>query len=88
MAGLCLAGDYNALAAGAGWDLQGVPGTLSADITQSVARTEGERTFLGKSRRLSYPNGLIMRMPTLRSRVSFLRAKLYDHGAVPERPLP
>ncbi len=28
-----------------------------------------------------------MRMPTLRSRVSFLRAKLYDHGAVPERPL-
>ena len=51
--GAVLAGDYNALAAGAGWDL-GVPGTLSADITQSVARIEGERTFQGKSWRLSY----------------------------------
>ncbi len=31
-----------------------MPGTLSADITQSVARIEGERTFQGKSWRLSY----------------------------------
>ncbi|EFK4234701.1 fimbria/pilus outer membrane usher protein [Escherichia coli] len=48
-----VAGDYNALAVGIGRDLSEY-GTLSADITQSVARIPGHDTKQGKSWRLSY----------------------------------
>ncbi|EMP6174905.1 fimbria/pilus outer membrane usher protein [Citrobacter amalonaticus] len=46
-------GDYNAVALGAGVDLLQF-GTLSADITQSVARFDDYSTQHGKSWRLSY----------------------------------
>ncbi|HAW2654331.1 TPA: fimbria/pilus outer membrane usher protein [Escherichia coli] len=48
-----VAGDYNALAVGLGRDLNEF-GTVSADVTQSVARIPGEDTKQGKSWRLSY----------------------------------
>ncbi|AOM58096.1 fimbria/pilus outer membrane usher protein [Escherichia coli] len=48
-----VAGDYNALAVGLGRDLNEF-GTVSADVTQSVARIPGEETKQGKSWRLSY----------------------------------
>lgn len=48
-----VAGDYNALAVGLGRDLNQF-GTVSADVTQSVARIPGEETKQGKSWRLSY----------------------------------
>ncbi len=48
-----VAGDYNALAMGLGRDLNEF-GTVSADVTQSVARIPGEETKQGKSWRLSY----------------------------------
>lgn len=48
-----VAGDYNALAVGLGRDLNEF-GTLSADVTQSVARIPGKETKQGKSWRLSY----------------------------------
>ncbi|HCU0389672.1 TPA: fimbria/pilus outer membrane usher protein [Escherichia coli] len=48
-----VAGDYNALAVGLGRDLSEF-GTVSADVTQSVARIPGEDTMQGKSWRLSY----------------------------------
>ncbi|TQO04895.1 UNVERIFIED_ORG: outer membrane usher protein PapC [Citrobacter freundii] len=48
-----VAGDYNALAVGLGRDLNKF-GTVSADVTQSVARIPGEATKQGKSWRLSY----------------------------------
>ncbi len=47
------AGDYNALAVGVARDLNEF-GTLSADVSQSVARIPGEDTKQGKSWRLSY----------------------------------
>lgn len=43
-----VAGDYNALAVGLGRDLNEF-GTVSADVTQSVARIPGEETKQGKS---------------------------------------
>lgn len=48
-----VAGDYNALAVGLGRDLNEF-GTVSADVTQSVARIPGEETKQGKSWRLTY----------------------------------
>lgn len=48
-----VAGDYNALAVGLGRDLSEF-GTVSADVTQSVARIPGYDTKQGKSWRLSY----------------------------------
>lgn len=48
-----VAGDYNALAVGLGRDLSEF-GTVSADVTQSVARIPGQETKQGKSWRLSY----------------------------------
>lgn len=48
-----IAGDYNALAVGVGRDLLQF-GTLSADVTQSVARFNDEGDRQGKSWRLSY----------------------------------
>lgn len=48
-----VAGDYNTLAAGLGRDLNEF-GTVSADVTQSVARIPEEETKQGKSWRLSY----------------------------------
>ena len=48
-----VAGDYNALAVGLGRDLNEF-GTVSADVTQSVARIPGENTKQGKAWRLSY----------------------------------
>lgn len=48
-----IAGDYNALALGIGRDLLQF-GTLSADVTQSVARFKDEGDRQGKSWRLSY----------------------------------
>ncbi|TNV16824.1 PapC/FimD family outer membrane usher protein [Buttiauxella sp. B2] len=48
-----VAGDYNALAVGVGRDLSEF-GTVSADVTQSMARIPGEDTKQGKSWRLSY----------------------------------
>lgn len=48
-----VAGDYNALAVGLGRDLNEF-GTLSADVTQSVARIPSEEMKQGKSWRLSY----------------------------------
>ncbi|KAE9728702.1 fimbria/pilus outer membrane usher protein [Escherichia coli] len=48
-----VAGDYNALAVGLSRDLNEF-GTVSADVTQSVARIPGEDTKQGKSWRLSY----------------------------------
>lgn len=48
-----VAGDYNALAVGLGRDLNEF-GTVSADVTQSVARIPGEVLRQGKSWRLSY----------------------------------
>ncbi len=48
-----VAGDYNALAVGLGRDLNEF-GTISADVTQSLARIPGEDTRQGKSWRLSY----------------------------------
>ncbi|STB68608.1 fimbrial usher protein [Citrobacter freundii] len=48
-----IAGDYNALAIGVGRDLSEL-GTLSADLTQSVARIPRDDTRQGKSWRLSY----------------------------------
>ncbi|ECW0470414.1 TPA: fimbria/pilus outer membrane usher protein [Salmonella enterica subsp. enterica serovar Mississippi] len=48
-----VAGDYNALAVGLGRDLNEF-GTVSADVTQSVARIPGEETKQGKSWHLSY----------------------------------
>lgn len=48
-----VAGDYNALAVGLGRDLSEF-GTVSADVTWSVARIPGEETKQGKSWRLSY----------------------------------
>lgn len=48
-----VAGDYNALAVGLGRDLNEF-GTVSADVTLSVARIPGEETKQGKSWRLSY----------------------------------
>jgi outer membrane usher protein FimD/PapC len=48
-----VAGDYNALAVGLGRDLNEF-GTVSADVTWSVARIPGEDTKQGKSWRLSY----------------------------------
>lgn len=48
-----IAGDYNALAVGIGRDLSEL-GTMSADVTQSVARISGVDTKQGKSWRLSY----------------------------------
>lgn len=51
--GAVVAGDYNALALGAGVDLMRL-GTLSADVTQSFARSDGRGTGQGKSWRLSY----------------------------------
>ncbi|WP_334413228.1 fimbria/pilus outer membrane usher protein [Escherichia coli] len=48
-----VAGDYNALAVGLGRDLNEF-GTVSADVTQSVARIPGYDTKQGKSWRLSY----------------------------------
>ncbi|GDM19319.1 fimbria/pilus outer membrane usher protein [Escherichia coli] len=47
------AGDYNALAVGLGRDMNAF-GTVSADVTHSVARISGEETKQGKSWRLSY----------------------------------
>lgn len=47
------AGDYNSVAFGLGRDL-GIMGTLSADVTQSVARFDNYGTKQGKSWRLSY----------------------------------
>ncbi|STB68484.1 fimbrial usher protein [Citrobacter freundii] len=47
------AGDYNALALGAGMDLLQM-GTLSADVTQSFARFDNRDDQQGKSWRLSY----------------------------------
>jgi len=47
------AGDYNAVAVGVGRDLSEL-GTLSVDITQSVARIPDRHTRQGKSWRLSY----------------------------------
>ena len=51
--GSIVAGDYNALAVGLGRDLSEF-GTVSADVTQSVARIPGYDTKQGKSWRLSY----------------------------------
>ncbi|MCV7783681.1 fimbria/pilus outer membrane usher protein [Escherichia coli] len=51
--GSIVAGDYNALAVGLGRDLSKF-GTVSADVTQSVARIPGYDTKQGKSWRLSY----------------------------------
>lgn len=51
--GTIIAGDYNALAVGLGRDMNEF-GTLSADVTQSVARIPGVDTRQGKSWRLSY----------------------------------
>ncbi|MBS9187863.1 fimbria/pilus outer membrane usher protein [Escherichia coli] len=48
-----VAGDYNALAVGIGRDLSQF-GTLSADVTQSVARIPREETKQGKSWSLRY----------------------------------
>ncbi|HBR2043253.1 TPA: fimbria/pilus outer membrane usher protein [Klebsiella pneumoniae] len=48
-----VAGDYNALGVGLGRDLNEF-GTISADVTQSVARIPSEGTLQGKSWRLSY----------------------------------
>ncbi len=48
-----LAGDYNAMAVGLGRDLNEF-GTVSADVTQSVARLPGVNDKSGKSWRLSY----------------------------------
>lgn len=48
-----VAGDYNALAIGVGRDMNRF-GTVSADVTQSVARIPGEDTRQGKSWRVSY----------------------------------
>ncbi|EOI1439886.1 fimbria/pilus outer membrane usher protein, partial [Cronobacter malonaticus] len=48
-----VAGDYNAMAVGLGRDLNEF-GTVSADVTQSVARIPGKETKQGKSWRLSY----------------------------------
>lgn len=48
-----VAGDYNALAVGVGRDMNRF-GTVSADITQSVARIPGEDRRQGKSWRVSY----------------------------------
>ncbi|WP_258126446.1 fimbria/pilus outer membrane usher protein [Escherichia coli] len=48
-----VAGDYNALAVGPGRDLNEF-GTLSADVTQSVASIPGVATKQGKSWRLRY----------------------------------
>lgn len=48
-----VAGDYNALAVGLGRDLNEF-GTVSADVTQSMARIPGEETKQGKSWHLSY----------------------------------
>ncbi|EAA0892426.1 fimbria/pilus outer membrane usher protein [Salmonella enterica] len=51
--GAVAAGDYNALAVGAGVDLIQL-GTLSADVTQSFARFSNRDDQQGKSWRLSY----------------------------------
>ncbi|EIY5515286.1 fimbria/pilus outer membrane usher protein [Salmonella enterica] len=51
--GLIAAGDYNALAAGLGRDLNAF-GTLAADVTQSVARIPGRDTRQGKSWSVKY----------------------------------
>ncbi|EDP8857971.1 fimbria/pilus outer membrane usher protein [Salmonella enterica subsp. enterica] len=48
-----VAGDYNALAVGIGRDLNEF-GTLSADVTQSVAKFNEQGTKQGKSWRMSY----------------------------------
>lgn len=48
-----IAGDYKALAVGLGHDLMQF-GTLSADVTQSIARFNDNRDQQGKSWRLSY----------------------------------
>ncbi|EHG6066564.1 fimbria/pilus outer membrane usher protein [Salmonella enterica subsp. diarizonae serovar 61:z52:z53] len=48
-----VAGDYNALAAGLGHDLNAF-GTLAADVTQSVARIPGRDTRQGKSWSVKY----------------------------------
>ncbi|HBE6106714.1 TPA: fimbria/pilus outer membrane usher protein [Escherichia coli] len=48
-----VAGDYNALAVGVGRDLSEF-GTVSADVTQSVARIPGREARQGKSWRLNY----------------------------------
>lgn len=48
-----VAGDYNALALGVGRDLNEF-GTLSADVTQSVAKFDDQGSRQGKSWRLSY----------------------------------
>lgn len=51
--GSIVAGDYNALAIGLGRDLEQF-GTISTDVTQSLARIPGQEKKQGKSWRLSY----------------------------------
>lgn len=51
--GTITSGDYNALAVGVGRDMQDW-GTLSSDMTQSIANINGDETKKGKSWRLSY----------------------------------
>ncbi|WP_392404498.1 fimbria/pilus outer membrane usher protein [Edwardsiella piscicida] len=51
--GAVAAGEYNALAVGAGRDLYQL-GTIAVDVTQSVARLPGVGSKQGKSWRLSY----------------------------------
>jgi outer membrane usher protein PapC len=51
--GTILAGDYNALALGAGTDMLAF-GTISLDVTQSMANLPDEERKLGKSWRVSY----------------------------------
>lgn len=48
-----IAGDYNSLAIGVGRDMNQF-GTVSADVTQSIARIPGTDTRQGKSWRMSY----------------------------------
>lgn len=51
--GAILAGNYNAFAGGIGRDLLAL-GTISADVTQSIAKFSDQGNYQGKSWRLSY----------------------------------
>ena len=64
--GAIVAGDYNSVAVGLGRDLLAL-GTISADVTQSVARLPGEDRRQGKSWRVSYSK----RFDELNSEITF-----------------